>query len=106
MPFLVSAESKSAATVDIELLKTAMQSSLKDADSAKFQNIRFGKGEHESTICGEINAKNSYGAYGGFKTFMATYLDLKVKTMKPVVFLIGIDSSNRDVADMCEKYGI
>lgn len=39
-----------------------VKSQLKDPDSAKFQNI---KGQ-----CGEINAKNSFGGYVGFKRFL------------------------------------
>lgn len=38
--------------------------SLKDPDSAKFQNIKG--------VCGEVNAKNGFGGYSGFKRF---YLD-------------------------------
>ena len=34
---------------------------LKDPESAKFQNIKG--------YCGEVNAKNSYGGYTGFKPF-------------------------------------
>ncbi|AUC08280.1 hypothetical protein BVG18_08495 [Acinetobacter lwoffii] len=37
---------------------------LKDPDSAKFRNMN-GK-------CGEVNSKNSFGAYTGYKRFFAT----------------------------------
>lgn len=37
---------------------------LKDPDSAQFQN--------QSSQCGEVNAKNSFGAYGGYTRFIAT----------------------------------
>lgn len=36
---------------------------LKDPDSAKFRN--------QSSSCGEVNAKNSFGAYTGFKRFIS-----------------------------------
>lgn len=36
---------------------------LKDPDSAQFRNQR--------KICGEVNAKNSFGGYAGFKRFIA-----------------------------------
>lgn len=41
----------------------AVKEHLKDADSAKFRN-QYG-------MCGEVNAKNSFGAYTGYKKFMA-----------------------------------
>ena len=34
---------------------------LRDPESAQFQNVKNG--------CGEVNAKNSYGGYTGFKKF-------------------------------------
>ncbi|WP_151764889.1 hypothetical protein [Acinetobacter soli] len=37
---------------------------LKDPDSAKFQNM--------NGMCGEVNSKNSFGAYNGFKKFIGT----------------------------------
>ena len=46
---------------------------LKDPDSAKFRDIGIYKsttGKGGVTVCGEINAKNAYGAYIGFRRFM------------------------------------
>ncbi len=45
--------------------------SLKDPDSAKFQNIRIAEYDGGKVVCGEINAKNSYGGYVGYKRFVA-----------------------------------
>jgi hypothetical protein len=42
---------------------------LKDPDSAKFRNVFISNLTYEPTVCGEINAKNSYGAYGGYEIF-------------------------------------
>lgn len=45
--------------------KDAVRQQLKDPASARFQNvIRDGR-----YVCGEYNAKNGYGAYGGFDVF-------------------------------------
>lgn len=41
--------------------KEIVRNSLKDPTSAKFQNLK--------KYCGEVNAKNSYGGYTGFKKF-------------------------------------
>ena len=53
--------------------KTEIAKGLKDPDSAKFRNIGVYKsttGKGGVSVCGEINAKNSYGAYNGFRGFM------------------------------------
>lgn len=44
---------------------------LKDPDSAKFRNVAIKRYEGLRIVCGEVNAKNSYGAYTGFKKFAA-----------------------------------
>jgi hypothetical protein len=40
---------------------------LKDPGSAQFRNV-VDRGE---LVCGEVNAKNSFGGYGGYKPFLA-----------------------------------
>ena len=39
---------------------------MKDPDSTKFRNVI----EYENSVCGEVNSKNSYGAYSGFQDFI------------------------------------
>jgi ribosomal protein S1 len=46
----------------------AVAYSLKDPDSAKFRNVRR-CGPKGEVYSGEVNSKNSYGAYGGFEHF-------------------------------------
>lgn len=50
----------------IEQAKAQVKYKLKDADSAKFRNIYV---KDKSLVCGEVNAKNSYGGYSGFVFF-------------------------------------
>ena len=45
--------------------KIAAAKYLIDPDSAKFRNVRL----HGTSVCGEINGKNGYGAYAGYKRF-------------------------------------
>lgn len=47
-----------------------VESALRDPGSAQFRN--------QSGICGEVNAKNSFGGYTGFKRFMAGSKDLVI----------------------------
>lgn len=59
--------------------KDTVRAQLKDGDSAKFRNLytnkifsghfQGGKFINDAVTCGEVNAKNGYGAYTGFKRF-------------------------------------
>ena len=53
---------------DADKLKRIIASEMKDPDSVKFRNLRMGS-IGNSTLCGEINAKNSFGAFSGFEKF-------------------------------------
>ena len=48
-------------------LKQFVSSQFKDPQSTQFQKVTFKNG----VICGEVNSKNGYGAYVGFKRFFA-----------------------------------
>lgn len=50
------------------LVRSFVEPALKDPRSAEFRN-QYG-------ICGEVNAKNSFGGYTGFKRFIAGSKDL------------------------------
>lgn len=55
-----------AATQEIKMQRLArdfVSKNLKDPGSAEFRN--------QSRLCGEVNAKNSFGGYTGFRRFMA-----------------------------------
>jgi len=52
-----------------EQLKDLVRTSLKDPESANFKNLRVMS--NGRALCGDVNAKNSYGGYTGFKAFVA-----------------------------------
>lgn len=52
---------------DEKALKEFVSSQFKDPQSTQFQKITFKDG----VMCGEVNSKNGYGAYVGFKRFVA-----------------------------------
>lgn len=64
----------------IEKSKKQVLNQLKDADSAKFRNIYV---VDKSLVCGEVNAKNSYGGYNGFMFYYShvSSLDGKLETI-------------------------
>lgn len=52
--------------------KALVRGSLKDPSSAQFQSVFVSRGTSGARIlCGEVNAKNSFGGYVGFKRFYA-----------------------------------
>jgi len=56
-----------------EQAKDAVKATLKDPESAQFRNLYTkswtGKASPDDAVCGEVNAKNSYGGYTGFTRF-------------------------------------
>ncbi len=55
----------------IEAAQLALKRGLKDPESAMFRNVRTEQTEDGIVVCGEYNAKNSYGGYVGFNRFVA-----------------------------------
>ncbi|MHA6827401.1 hypothetical protein ACQUJV_14410 [Ralstonia pseudosolanacearum] len=45
---------------------------LRDPDSAEFRNTKYGPDIlNRKALCGEVNAKNGFGGYAGFKRFIS-----------------------------------
>jgi hypothetical protein len=56
---------------DAQRAKDIVSADLRDPDSAQWRNIRTAKWDNGVTyVCGEVNAKNGFGAYGGFEPFV------------------------------------
>lgn len=51
---------------DERYAREALSTVLKDSASAEFRNLR----RVGDILCGEVNAKNSYGAFAGFSKFV------------------------------------
>ena len=52
--------------------KEAVRAKLKDGSSAKFQNTYFNRGKDGVPMsCGQVNSKNSFGAYSGFQRYIS-----------------------------------
>lgn len=56
----------------ISSAQEAVKYDLKDPYSAHFRNVRIVSFANGKVICGEVNAKNVYGAYVGFTRFVAS----------------------------------
>jgi Pyridine nucleotide-disulphide oxidoreductase, dimerisation domain/Pyridine nucleotide-disulphide oxidoreductase len=60
-------------SIFVQQAKTLITRDFKDPGSAQFRNLFIsGKGIHFKTLCGEINGKNSYGGYVGYRRFYSS----------------------------------
>ncbi|WP_299145999.1 hypothetical protein [uncultured Tateyamaria sp.] len=55
-------------------VKRTASYNLKYPESARFRDIRWFENRHQdgtisNTVCGEVNARNSFGGYAGYATF-------------------------------------
>lgn len=54
----------------ISQTKQHVKDMLKDPESAQFKDVKVAiNSKGEKTVCGQVNSKNSYGGYTGFKSF-------------------------------------
>lgn len=65
---------KPSAEKAIELAQKEVSADMKDPESAKFRYMRFIQQSEKDglvagVVCGNVNAKNSYGAYAGYSPF-------------------------------------
>ena len=58
-------------TSDLRKFRAIVANSLKDPASAQFRNEKVLKESAGKFYCGQLNAKNGYGGYTGFVTFVA-----------------------------------
>jgi hypothetical protein len=62
---------KDLASIDDQIY--VLKHYLKDVDSAKFRDVFISRTESGlAVVCGEVNSKNSYGAYSGFTRFISS----------------------------------
>ncbi|MGE2346598.1 hypothetical protein [Enterobacter asburiae] len=55
---------------DVDAAKSLIRDVMKDPESTQFKSVRTVKNSlGENYVCGEVNSKNSYGGYVGFKPF-------------------------------------
>lgn len=68
IPFAATAATPTAASKAVlKAVTVEVKATAKDADSVKIRNLRMVKADGLVKFCGEVNAKNSYGGYTGFR---------------------------------------
>lgn len=63
----------------VEQSKNVIAEGLKDPESARFRNVALKLFEGRPIVCGEVNGKNSYGAYVGYRRFAANHQESSVE---------------------------
>lgn len=84
---------------EMAAVKRGMETRLKDAQSARFQNVLV----NDEVVCGLVNAKNSMGAYAGYELFFGMVMvDTEGKTVA-IIMSIGDPGVT---SHMCESKGL
>jgi hypothetical protein len=68
LPLLAMAACQSERDILIEAAKTSAADKLRDPSSAQFKDVDLCK--TPGMVVGQINGKNSFGAYAGFEVFI------------------------------------
>jgi hypothetical protein len=84
-------------------IKEAVVGGFKDPLSAQFRGLRSTLRQGQIVTCGEVNGKNSFGGYVGFKPFIAT-VDPKTQKIKKAV--VGADYLEVPVSRECSSQGV
>ncbi|KFB98413.1 hypothetical protein GTGU_04485 [Trabulsiella guamensis ATCC 49490] len=94
MALVLLAGCKPGAEKAIELAKKEIADDVRDPDSVKFRYVRFVQDEKSDAksvsgfVCGQVNAKNGFGAYEGFQPFV-----LKISMESKGMFSSGVHYS-------------
>ncbi|MGH8032507.1 MAG: hypothetical protein ACREO8_09130 [Luteimonas sp.] len=91
---------RDATSKEIAAIRKAMERDLLDAESARFDSVKV-KGED---MCGLVNAKNSMGAYVGYRAFNG--MIFKDTTGKLLAAPMGMSGSEEVTRTMCAQKGI
>jgi hypothetical protein len=93
---------------DIAEIENGTRYVLKDPESAMFRDIQALKRGNVTTICGWVNAKNSFGGYTGYVPFTGFLMLLSDKPRVPsYTFSVmgGSELESNYVIENCRKAG-
>lgn len=72
---------------------------LKDPLSAQFRKVRVVPYGNGKVVCGEVNGKNSYGGYVGFKPFVGSYISSTMESTGR--YAVVNDAANAGLTSAC-----
>lgn len=92
---------KPAGVSEIARAEKAVSDRLKDPSSAQFRDVHYISDKH--FVCGQFNAKNSYGAYVGFAPFgyddQGKVHEVKIPRAPSVYAMQHMTKAERDAND-------
>ena len=97
---LVSLPALAQSKADLAFAKRAKQaaaSRMKDPASVQFRTLVVARASGERALCGEINAKNEFGAYVGFRPFIADEDGAKFMADSNDINAVGAGEMTRDL---------
>ncbi len=103
LPCLAGAAPSPPTAAEKALVRTEIGKLLKDPSSAQY---RWPERRHDTTYCGWVNAKNSFGGYEGYRPFIINII--RVDKLSPMVaagHLIDLEQDEL-FARMCERAGL
>lgn len=85
------------------VIEDAIRLHLKDPELARFSNFKAGSAPEGTTVCGTVNAKNSYGGYTGGATFFgvlrgSVFTDIDIDEVGP--------KGSRWASNKCAQVGL
>lgn len=109
-PLLAPSDLRELSAGEKRVLASILAESLKDPGSAQWKWAKFPKAvfNGETSYCAQVNAKNSYGGYNGFKVFLAVVTVEKGQIKRGAI--AGIQDTNPTYAEivpnMCREEGL
>lgn len=90
---------------EIAMVQADIRMQLKDPDSAKFGGMAAARQRNNTvTVCGWVNAKNSFGGFTGFLPYRGEFSLLEKRFY--LFAAGGLDSDVYDIVDECNGDGV
>lgn len=72
----------------VKAAKAAVEAQLRDPGSVQYRNLQVAQHADGPMLCGELNAKNGYGGYTGYRQFISStgsmvYLGDQIEALWP-----------------------
>lgn len=90
-----------------KIIMAGVAKGLKDPESARFRWSPYPKSSEELvTYCGQVNGKNTYGGYVGFRNYIAGVMVNNGRIAGAVLVATELSESGNIVEEMCAKRGL
>ena len=99
-------KAKEEESAKIEKLQSKVRDGFNDPASTQFRNTKLLSSNN--VLCGEVNSKNAYGGYVGFKRFAANSVgELVIPEAIPVVEVIALSKKTKEERkEYIHKYAV